>query len=80
MNLSIDVKHLVRVKNEGSDDEVLREIMSLAGGHPSPEALERIRELSPDEKRSYLGQLIYNLAKEVPPYNVRGQKPSSSKR
>lgn len=77
MNISIDFKHLVNVKNEGSDREVLNEIMSLAGGQPSPEAIDRIQAMRPAERRDYLGQLIYNLAKEVPPYNVARRKSSN---
>jgi|APFre7841882793_1041355.scaffolds.fasta_scaffold78362_1 hypothetical protein len=72
MDITVDVGRLVRVKNDGSDSEVLQTIMSLAGEQPSPEALERIDSMRPAERRQYLSQLIYNLAKEdAPPYVTR---------
>lgn len=69
MDIEVDFEHLVHVKNEGSDRQVSDAIMSLAGGRPSPEALQRIESMGPAQQRRYLGQLIYNLAKgDAPPY------------
>jgi hypothetical protein len=69
MDIEVDFEHLVHVKNEGSDRQVSDAIMSLAGGRPSPEALQRIESMRPAQQRRYLGQLIYNLAKgDAPPY------------
>jgi len=70
MNITVDFEHLVRVKNNGSDSEVVEAIVSLAGGKLSPESKQRIRSMQRAERRDYLGQLIYNLPKEVPFYNV----------
>lgn len=69
MDIAVDVGRLVQIKNAGSDSEVLQAILSLAGGQPSPESLDRIESMRPGRRRTYLGQLIYNLAKEdAPPY------------
>jgi fructose-bisphosphate aldolase class 1 len=70
MNITVDFEHLVYVKNNGSDSQVVDAIVSLAGGQLSPESKQRIKAMQRAQRREYLGQLIYNLPKEVPFYNV----------
>jgi fructose-bisphosphate aldolase class 1 len=71
MNITVDFEHLVHVKNNGSDSQVVDAIVSLAGGKLSAESKQRIQAMQRDQRRDYLGQLIYNLPKEVPLYNVK---------
>ena len=70
MDITVDFERLVHIKNNGSDSEVVDAVLFLAGGKPSPESRQRIQAMKRSERREYLGQLIYNLPKEVPLYNV----------